>query len=128
MRFSVDTASTVPIYTQLTEQIARAILTGELAPGTKLPPAKELAVSLDINVHTALHAYQDLRDGGLVELRRGRGTIVAKQTAESAHHMQAIASAVIQARGDGMSVTALRAAFESALGQAEQTVRGRTTP
>ncbi|MBW0094364.1 GntR family transcriptional regulator, partial [Pseudonocardia sp. KRD-188] len=48
---------------------------GELA-GERLPPARELAASLDVSIHTVLAGYQQLRDDGLIELRRGRGATV----------------------------------------------------
>ena len=78
MQFVVDSSSAEPLFTQVTAQVRDAILTGTLGAGERLPSAKELASSLDINQHTVLRAYQDLRDEGFIELRRGRGAVVAK--------------------------------------------------
>lgn len=76
MLFRVDTLTGEPIFEQLAHQIRVAILQGELAQGEKLPPARQVAEALEVNLHTVLHAYQLLRDEGLIELRRGRGAIV----------------------------------------------------
>ncbi len=61
---------------QIAGTVRRAIGEGTLSSGDRLPAAKELAASLDVNLHTVLRAYQMLRDEGLIELRRGRGAIV----------------------------------------------------
>jgi GntR family transcriptional regulator len=76
MRVVVDTSSAEPLFAQVTAQIRDAILAGSLVAGERLPSAKDLATSLEINQHTVLHAYQDLRDEGFLELRRGRGAVV----------------------------------------------------
>lgn len=77
MLFRIDPTATEPIFEQLVTQVRLAILNGLVAPGDRLPSARELAAALEVNLHTVLHAYQELRDVGLVELRRGRGATVA---------------------------------------------------
>lgn len=76
MLWQVDPSSPQPLYEQLAGRVRHAVATHELATGEKLPSAKELATSLDVNLHTVLRAYQQLRDEGLIELRRGRGAVV----------------------------------------------------
>lgn len=76
MLWQVDPSSEIPLYEQVAGTVRRALGTGELTTGTRLPSAKELAASLDVNLHTVLRAYQLLRDEGLIDLRRGRGAVV----------------------------------------------------
>lgn len=73
----IDSRSDQPRYAQIEAGIRRAIETGEVVPGDKLPPARELAAVLGVNMHTVLRAYSMLRDGGLIQLRRARGALVA---------------------------------------------------
>lgn len=76
MLWTVDPTSSTPLFEQLAVLVRRAIADGSLPKGERLPSAKELAASLEINLHTVLRAYQALRDEGLIELRRGRGAVV----------------------------------------------------
>ncbi|WP_019806455.1 GntR family transcriptional regulator [Saccharomonospora halophila] len=77
MLVRLDPSSTVPLYDQVAVSIRRALSDGGVTSGERLPPARELAHHLEINVHTVLRAYALLRDEGLIELRRGRGAVVA---------------------------------------------------
>lgn len=88
------------LFTQLAGQVRVAVVGGELTPGTRLPSARELAASLDINLHTVLHAYQDLRDEGLIELRRGRGAVVASRPEQDFTPVQAAVDALVAAAAE----------------------------
>jgi GntR family transcriptional regulator len=72
----IDSTAPSPVFAQIAESIATQIATGTIRTGERLPAARELADSLGVNVHTVLRAYQQLRDDGQLELRRGRGAVV----------------------------------------------------
>ncbi len=76
MLLSIDALSERPIYEQIADSVRIAISAGSLRAGERLPSADEVAASLQVNKHTVLRAYQQLRDEGLVDLRRGRGAVV----------------------------------------------------
>jgi DNA-binding transcriptional MocR family regulator len=72
-----------PLTTQIVDAFAAAIESGELDPGEKLPPTRELAELAGVNHLTAARAYRRLAELGLVAGRVGSGTFV-RQTAPSA--------------------------------------------
>ena len=57
-------------------QLRRAIMSGELATGERLPAEKELATTYGVSVNTIREAIRALGALGLVEVRHGRGTYV----------------------------------------------------
>ena len=65
-----------PVYQQLVDQLRLLVNTGELAAGSRLPSARHLAANLRINRNTALKAYLVLAREGVLEGRRGGGTVV----------------------------------------------------
>lgn len=91
MLFRIDTSAPEPLFAQLAAQVRAAVADGSLRSGERLPAARDLAASLEINLHTVLRAYQDLRNEGLLELRRGRGAVV---TARAGQDLAALRSAL----------------------------------
>ncbi len=67
-----------PKYKQVSETIRKAIETGKLSVGAKLPPVRELAFQLSITPGTVARAYTVLTDEGVLTAEVGRGTFVAK--------------------------------------------------
>lgn len=104
----IDPTTTTPVFAQIAESIATQIATGTVATGARLPAARELAGSLGVNVHTVLRAYQELRDDGQVELRRGRGAVVlGTPSAEGVR--AAVARAAAEAKAAGIPIGTLLA-------------------
>ncbi|MGY1550775.1 GntR family transcriptional regulator [Microbacterium sp. A588] len=109
MLIKIDVDSSQPLFEQVAASVRMDIVAGRLAPGHRLPSARELAEALEINLHTVLRAYQQLRDEGLVDLRRGRGAIVAASAGPLAELSQDITALVSRAAGLGISPTTLAA-------------------
>jgi DNA-binding transcriptional regulator YhcF (GntR family) len=74
LRLAMEDAA--PVYQQLVDQLRLLVNTGELAAGSRLPSARHLAANLRINRNTALKAYLVLAREGILEGRRGGGTVV----------------------------------------------------
>jgi GntR family transcriptional regulator len=109
MLFRVDQASGVPIFDQLAASVRAELARGTLRAGDRLPSAREVAAALEVNIHTVLRAYQDLRDEGLVDLRRGRGAVVTDNAGLSPELLADIQALVAEARRLGVGVGTLTA-------------------
>ena len=77
LMFSIDKNGGVPVYRQLVEEIARRVKSGELRPGDRLPPERELAARLDIARGTVKRAYEKLAENHILDIGHGRGTFVS---------------------------------------------------
>jgi DNA-binding transcriptional MocR family regulator len=66
-----------PLYLSLVNQLEKDIADGVLLPGTKLPPQRELADFLDINVSTISRAFKVCEKNGLLSGTVGSGTFVS---------------------------------------------------
>jgi DNA-binding transcriptional MocR family regulator len=65
-----------PLYRALADAIGQAIARGELAAGTRLPPQRQLAASLGVDLTTITRGYAEAQRRGLVNATVGRGTFV----------------------------------------------------
>lgn len=72
-----------PLYRALAEQLEQDINHGVLLPGTKLPPQRELADFLDINVSTIARSFKLCAKKGLLCGAVGSGTFVAYDAASN---------------------------------------------
>ena len=112
MLIRIDTASAEPLYAQIMGAVRQGVARGEIRPGDRLPAARELAQSLEVNMHTVLRAYGELRDAGDIELRRGRGaTVVARRVANS-KVSKAVEQLLEVARQSGVSLEELHEALD----------------
>lgn len=66
-----------PLYKVLAKMLEGDILSGKLIPGTKLPPQRELADFLDINLSTVSRAFKLCEQNGLICASIGNGTFVS---------------------------------------------------
>jgi GntR family transcriptional regulator len=78
MGLHISTASRLPIYQQLAQQIREAIARGELQPEANLPSVRQLSRELVVNPNTVARAYTELEREGLLISRPGRGIYVAQ--------------------------------------------------
>lgn len=65
-----------PLYKRIFEILERAIHTGALPAGQRLPTYRELATFLGVDRSTVLRAYDELSASGLIYSHVGRGTFV----------------------------------------------------
>jgi GntR family transcriptional regulator len=74
----VDTASPVPVYEQIRQQVTTMIGTGTLRPGAQLPTIRQLALDLGVAKATVNKAYESMLRDGLIESAGRKGTVVSK--------------------------------------------------
>jgi len=82
MYVTVDETDARPLYQQLVDEIKTLIAKGELAQGTSLPPVRQVASDLGVNLNTVAFAYRRLQKEGLIRIRHGSGAVVISQTVQ----------------------------------------------
>ena len=75
----LDPGAPVPYYRQLYDVLREAVLSGRLAPGTRLPSTRELATELNVSRTTVVTAFAQLLAEGYLEGKVGSGTYVASE-------------------------------------------------
>jgi len=81
---ALDPQSATPMYHQLSEWFRRAISTGQLRPGQRVPSTRNLAAELRVSRIPVLNAYEQLHAEGYLETFTGAGTCVARSIPEPA--------------------------------------------
>lgn len=76
MEIEINVNDSVPIFTQLIDQIKAAVIGGQLKPGTPLPSIRQLANDLNVNHNTVAKAYRLLERDAVIQTRGYRGTVI----------------------------------------------------
>jgi GntR family transcriptional regulator len=77
---TIDAGSRKPIYEQLADGLKSLIARGDLREGVTLPPVRQLASDLGVNLNTVAVAYRQLQTEGLITVRHGSGAVVSSRT------------------------------------------------
>ncbi|MFC5478947.1 PLP-dependent aminotransferase family protein [Massilia suwonensis] len=71
-----------PRFLQIADALQAAVADGFLRPGDRLPPQRQLAAQLEVDLTTVTRAYDEARRRNLLEGRGARGTYVAAPKVE----------------------------------------------
>ena len=69
-----------PVYLQIMDQIRNAVLSGEYAPGVKIPSVRELAAESRVNPNTMQHALHLLEQEGVLWVHSTNGRFVTEDS------------------------------------------------
>jgi len=115
----VDPFNEIPVYQQIVEQVRLGVARGQLKPGDKLEPVRQLAERVTVNPSTVARAYQLLEHDGIIETNRRRGSVVARSSdAESLRTMREsrlrsiVERPLVEALAQGYSPEEVAAAFD----------------
>jgi DNA-binding transcriptional regulator YhcF (GntR family) len=76
MYITIDESDRRPVYRQVADEIKGLIARGELREGMALPPVRQVAADLGVNLNTIAAAYRELQKEGLLKVRHGSGALV----------------------------------------------------
>ena len=62
-----------PIYLQIAERISEEILAGKFSSNERIPSVREYSALLEVNINTAVKAYDYLSNQGVIYNKRGMG-------------------------------------------------------
>lgn len=96
---------------RLSVDLERLILDGELAPGDRLPPERELAEHLGVSRVSIREALRELENRGLIDRKPGRGTVVLGPGQRSGIAID-VSDAVRSAHSEVWDIMELRAIIE----------------
>lgn len=95
--------SRLPIYLQVIDDIKKRLVTGEIAPGSKLPSTRELAVEYNVNPNTAARIYREMEQMSVCYTKRGLGTFATEDITQINAIKSEMAQRIISEFVDEMS-------------------------
>lgn len=108
---SVSRSEILSVPDRLSVDLERLILEGDLEPGDRLPPERELAEHFGVSRVSIREALRELENHGLIDRKPGRGTIVLGP-GERANLSDDVLGAVAALRPELHDIMELRAIVE----------------
>jgi DNA-binding transcriptional regulator YhcF (GntR family) len=124
---SKDRAS--PVFQQIIDAVLTGLAEERLKPGERLPPERELALTLGVARGTVTRAYAELARMGRIKLVRGSGSIVSSLAESPPSGRKEKALGLIASLIDGLAgmrfgFTEMRAMIDLALTEREERLSG----
>lgn len=94
--FKVELRAGESVYRQVVYAATRAVVSGELPPGSAFPSVREISQALKINPNTAHKVVVELVRDGLLEVLPGRGTVVSRARAATAREKRELLSREVE--------------------------------
>ena len=88
--FTVVLRSGLPVHDQVVFAVERSLVSGQLRAGDPFPSVRALSQQLRINPNTAHRIVSTLVRDGLLEVRPGTGTMVARRAAATPAERRAL--------------------------------------
>lgn len=117
IQFRVQFQPGLPLYEQVVYAAKKALLAGQLRAGELFPSVRAMSAALKINPNTAHKVQQQLLAEGLLEVRPGIGTVVAKRPASTRAEknellQEELEQVVVEAKKLGLDLREVQAALE----------------
>jgi GntR family transcriptional regulator len=119
MYITIDERDKRPLYQQVVDEIKSLIAGGELAEGSSLPPVRQVASDLGVNLNTIAYAYRQLQKQGLVKVRHGAGAVVTSRLLREPTEEQRsqLGTALTHLALAGLKLSEIRMLVETELGR-----------
>ncbi|HEY3040470.1 MAG TPA: GntR family transcriptional regulator [Pyrinomonadaceae bacterium] len=120
MYITIDERDQRPLYQQVVDEIKALIAGGELPEGSSLPPVRQVAADLGVNLNTIAYAYRQLQKQGLVRIRHGAGAVVTSRLLSETTDAQLrsqLGTALTHLALAGLKLSEVRTLLEAELGR-----------
>lgn len=120
MYITIDETDRRPFYRQVVDEIKALIACGELLEGSSLPPVRQVAADLGVNLNTVAFAYRKLQQEGLIKIKHGSGATVTSRVLgeKSNEHLRAqLRTALTHLVLGGLKRTEIKALVDSELNE-----------
>ena len=127
MFFKINPSNGVPVYEQISRQIAFAIASEGIETGQLVPSVRNLSRDLAVNPNTVARAYRQLQDAKILESVRGEGMLVTPTAAKKcvALRKQLLSERILQvmeeARQSQLSEDDLQKLVSAAIAKSKKT-------